>query len=1098
MMKKQRRPCENLFKIVSIIAIAAFGLLSLPFQAEGQIKSSSLLTRLTARSSSRLNAALTYSPRFPVVGQTVRFEDISTGSPQSWQWDFGDGSTSTARNPTHVYASPGFHRVTLIAADGTASKKSTRTLMIIDAERDASFGFSPSTPGPGQTVQFTDTTPESPTSWSWTFGDGATNSGKNPTHAFAKAGNYTVNLVATTSSGLKQASKTVTVASMSVLSSSFTYTPATPSVGQAIDFTDTSTGSPTSWSWNFGDGSTSTLQNSRHAYATAGSKTVTLTVTNSSGSKSVSRTVTVVAALAASFTYSPNSPSVSQSIQFTDASTGSPTSWSWSFGDGSTSTLQNPGHAYATAGSKTVSLTVTNSSGSNSVSRTVTVMAALAASFTYSPNSPALSQSIQFTDTSAGSPTSWSWNFGDGSTSTLQNPGHAYATAGSKTVSLTVTNSSGSNSVSRTVTVVAALAASFTYSPNSPSVSQSIQFTDASTGSPTSWSWSFGDGSTSTLQNPGHAYATAGSKTVSLTVTNSSGSNSVSRTVTVMAALAASFTYSPNSPALSQSIQFTDTSAGSPTSWSWSFGDGSTSMSRNPAHAFAAAGSYSVTLTASNATSSSSATRTVTVAANPSVVAAFTVSPAAPAEGQSVQFVDASTGSPTAWSWNFGDGSTSALQNPTHSFATTGSYSVTLVASNASSSSSATNVVTVAANPGDLAASFTFSLSSPKIGDTVQFTDTSTGSPLIWLWNFGDDTTSMIQNPSHAYSTLGSKTVTLTVSNGSGSNSASRTVAVADSSPSINLADRWIDWSGAGVPGGIAQYRDGGVNARPRGVSVADYGADPTGAKNCSTAFANAQSACPAGSYIFIPNGTYLLSGSVSLASNRTWRGQSVAGTIIKLSGGGEFASPAEWPAPTYASNGISVTAGATKGSRVLTVASTATFSVGGLVQLTQLTPSYMHANSSNSWTAESWFGYDGSRLSSIMFTVAAVDSAARTVTLDHPLPMDMTSSPLLMARATLHAASALRTCTFDCTNSTSNQVDPDRQRHLVLDLRMLFQTDVRPLGLVRGVHEHHLRAQPLGPRPGPWAATAKAWISSATLVGAWCRIMSFIPPDIR
>ena len=783
MMKKQRRPCESLFKIVSIIAIAAFGLLSLPFQAEGQIKSSSLLTRLAAISSNRLKAALTYSPRFPVVGQTVRFEDISTGSPQSWQWDFGDGSTSTARNPTHVYASPGFHRVTLIAADGKASKKSSQTLMIIDAERDASFGFSPSTPGPGQTVQFTDTTPESPTSWSWTFGDGATNSGKNPTHAFAKAGNYTVNLIATTSSGLKQASKTVTVASMSVLSSSFTYTPATPSVGQAIDFMDTSTGSPTSWSWNFGDGSTGTLRNPRHAYATAGSKTVTLTVTNSSGSNSVGRTVTVVAALAASFTYSPSSPAVSQAVQFTDASTGSPTSWSWNFGDGSTS------------------------------------------------------------------------------------------------------------------------------------------------------------------------------------------------------------------------------------------------MSRNPAHAFAAAGSYSVTLTASNATSSSSATRTVTVAATPSVVAAFTVSPAAPVEGQTVQFTDASTGSPTAWSWNFNDGSTSALQNPTHSFATASSYSVTLVTSNASASSSATNVVTVAAKPGDLAASFTFSPSSPKIGDTIQFTDTSTGSPLIWLWDFGDNTTSTIQNPSHAYSTSGSRTVTLTVSNGSGSHSASRTVAVADSSPSVNLADRWIDWSGAGVPGGIAQYRDGGANARPLGVSVLNYGADPTGATNCSTAFANAQSACQAGSYIYIPNGTYLLSGSVSLSSNRTWRGQSVTGTIIKFSGGGGFASPAEWPPPSYSSNGVSVTAGATKGSRVLTVAGTAPFSVGGLVQLTQLTPSYMHANASNNWTAESWFGYDGSRLSSIMFTVAAVDSAARTVTLDHPLPMDMTSSPLLMARATLTRGVGFENLQFDCTNSTSNQV---------------------------------------------------------------------------
>jgi PKD repeat protein len=862
-MKIQRRTHKNLIKTAAIVMIAASGLLSFPSQAAGQARSKSLLSRFAARGAKSLKVAFTYSPRYPVVGQTVRFTDTSTGDPSSWNWDFGDGTVSSEQNPIHVYTASGFRHVTLVASNGTGSKTSARTLTVIAAQGDASFVFSPSTPGVGQTIQFADTTAGNPTSWSWNFGDGTTGSGKNTAHAFAKAGAFSVSLVAATSSGPKQASRTVTVASMSVLSSSFNFAPAAPTVGQ----------------------------------------------------------------------------------------------------------------------------------------------------------------SIQFVDTSTGDPTSWAWNFGDGSTSTLRNPSHAYATAGAKTVVLTVTNSSSTTSASRTVTVAAALDAAFTYNPASPAVNQSIQFMDTSTGGPTSWSWNFGDGTTSALRSPNHAYATAGAKTVTLTVANSSGSDSVSRTVTVAAGVVAAFSYSPAAPAVNQSVQFTDTSTGSPTSWSWSFGDGATSASRNPAHAFTAAGSYAVTLTASSATSSTSATRTVTVTAGASVVAAFTASPAAAVEGQTVQFTDTSTGSPTAWAWDFNDGSTSGLRNPTHAFATAGSYAVTLVASNAGGSSSATKVVTVAVKPSDLSAAFTFSPGSPKIGDPVQFTDTSTGSPVVWLWDFGDGATSAVQNPSHSYSSTGSRTVTLTVSNSSGSNSASRTFTVSDNSPSVDLADRWIDWSAAGVPGGIAQYRDGGAKARSLGVSVLNYGADPTGAKNSSTAFANAQAACPAGSYIYIPNGTYLLSGLVSLSSERTWRGQSVTGTIIKFSGGGGFASPAQWPPPTYSANGVTVTAGATKGSRVLTVASTATFSAGGLVQLTQLTPSTMHYNASNGWTAESWFGYDASRLSSIMFTVAAVDSASRTVTLDHPLPMDMTSSPLLTPRATLTRGVGFENLQFDCTNSTSNQV---------------------------------------------------------------------------
>jgi len=717
---------------------------------------------------------------------------------------------------------------------------------------------------------------------------------------------------------------------------------------------------------------------------------------------------------------------VGQTVRFIDISAGSPNSWQWDFGDGTTSNEKNPAHVFNSPGFHRVTLTAGNGNSSKKLSRTLTIVSAEGeATFEFSPSTPGPGQAVQFTDMTTGSPTSWSWNFGDGGTSSQRNPIYVFTAAGSYAVSLVASTKSGLKQASRTVAVAAmsVLTSSFTYTPSSPAVGQSVQFTDTSTGSPTSWSWNFGDGSTSAARNPSHSYATAGPKTVTLTVANGSGSDTVSRTVTVAVALAASFTFSPATPAVGQSVQFTDASTGSPTSWSWNFGDGSTSAARNPSHSYATAGSYSVTLTASNAGSSSSVTRTVTVIANPSVVASFTVSPAAPVEGQIVQFTDASTGSPTAWSWNFQDGTTSGLRNPTHIFASAGSYAVTLVASNASGSSSTTRVVTVAAEPADLSAAFTFSPSSPRIGDTIQFTDTSTGTPVIWLWDFGDGSTSALQNPSHVYDSTGSRTVTLTVRSSSGSNSASRTIVVADSSPSLDLSDRWIDWSGAGVPGGIAQYRDGGANARPLGVSVLNYGADPTGATNCSTAFTNAQAACPAGSYIYVPNGTYLLSGTVSLTSNRTWRGQSVTGTIIRFSGGGGFSSPAEWPPPTYSSNGVTVTAGATKGSRVLTVASTATFTVGGLVQLTQRTPSYMHINSSNGWRAESWFGYDESRLSSIMFTVAAIDSAARTVTLDHALPMDMTASPLLAPRATLTRGVGFENLQFDCTNSTSNQV---------------------------------------------------------------------------
>jgi PKD repeat protein len=586
--------------------------------------SESLLNRISARASNNLKVAFTYSPKFPVEGQPVQFVASVSGNPSSWRWDFGDGTTSTDRNPSHAYLESGFHRVTLVATAGSATKTAARTLTVIPATSNATFMFSPSTPGPGESVQFTDTTSESPTSWQWNFGDGTTSSVKNPNHAFGQTGTYTVSLVASTSSGPKQGSRAITVASMSVLAASFSYAPANPVTGQTIQFTDTSSGNPTTWSWNFGDGTTSTLQNPAHAYATAGPKTVTLTVTDGSGTTSSVRTITITAPLEPSFSFAPAAPLTGQSVQFTDTSSGSPTSWSWNFGDGATSTAQNPSHAYATAGAKTVTLTVGNGLATAAATRTVSVATSLDAAFTFAPASPAVGQTVQFTDASTGSPTSWSWSFGDGATSTARNPSHAYASAGTRTVTLTVGDGSGTASVSRAVTVTASntVTASFSFSPSAPAAAEPVQFTDTSTGGPTSWQWSFGDGGTSTVQNPSHVYASAGTYTVSLTAAAGSSAGTTTRTVTVAAAasLDAAFTFSPSAPAPGQTVRFTDTSTGNPTSWSWSFGDGGTSTAQNPSHTFASAGSYAVTLIAGNASGTDTASRNVTVATSSEVL----------------------------------------------------------------------------------------------------------------------------------------------------------------------------------------------------------------------------------------------------------------------------------------------------------------------------------------------------------------------------------------------------------------------------------------------------------------------------------------------
>jgi PKD repeat protein len=359
----------------------------------------------------------------------------------------------------------------------------------------------------------------------------------------------------------------------------------------------------------------------------------------------------------------------------------------------------------------------------------MTVAAGLVASFSYSPASQAAGQTVQFTDASTGTPTSWQWNFGDGTTSTAQNPSHAFATAGSKTVTLTVTNSSGSNTATRTVPIVAALTAAFSYSPTSPTTGQAVQFTDTSIGTPTLWQWNFGDGATSVAQNPSHPFATAGVYTITLTVMTASGQDTTSRTITITQAspLTASFTHNPASPAAGQAVQFTDISTGNPTSWNWNFNDGSTSTTRNPSHTFTAAGSYTVALVVSNGSGSNTSTRTINVTPALTPIASFTYSPTSPAVGQAVQFTDASTGNPTSWQWNFGDGSTNTTQNPSHIFSTAGSYNVIFTIANSTGSDSFNQVIPVVLASGDVhyastpsSADIQAAINAASDGDTVQ------------------------------------------------------------------------------------------------------------------------------------------------------------------------------------------------------------------------------------------------------------------------------------------------------------------------------------------------------------------------------------------
>jgi PKD repeat protein len=217
----------------------------------------------------------------------------------------------------------------------------------------------------------------------------------------------------------------------------------------------------------------------------------------------------------------------------------------------------------------------------------------------------------------------------------------------------------------------------------------------------------------------------------------------------------ANFTPSSTNITTFQTIQFTDTSETAPVKWHWDFGDGTNSTKQNPSHMYRTAGNYSVTLKAWNDMGSDTETKEITVTFTKPLNADFNATPLVASTGDTLRFYDNSDTSPNKWYWEFGDGKTSTLRNPAHTYTTGGNYTVNLTAWNANGSDKRTieDYITIHRYPKPVAG-FTSNYSWDmlfKYPLAIQFTDTSKGNITGWYWEFGDGSNSTERNPVHTF-----------------------------------------------------------------------------------------------------------------------------------------------------------------------------------------------------------------------------------------------------------------------------------------------------------------------------------------------------------
>ena len=696
-------------------------------------------------------ATAAFTHNAPVcAGQTVNFvttPNISANAGTiSYNWDFGDGNTSTLQSPSHSYVTGGTYTATLIVSTTLGCGDTIISTFTINAAPTAPTAGSNSPLCEGQTLNLTATTIPGAT-YSWTGPGGYTSSSQNPNIpvvTIAMAGVYSVTA---TVAGCPGPAGTTTVV--------INPTPITPSAssnspvcqGTTINLS-TPLVSGATYAWSGPNGFTSSLQNPIVANAqavNAGSYSVTVTM---AGCISAAGSTTVVVnPTPATPTASSSSPDcVGQTLTLSTPAVAGAT-YSWTGPNGFTSSSQNPtipNVQLVNAG--TYSVTITVAGCTSAAGTTVVVINPTPATPTASSNSPICAGQTLNLSTPAVAGATYSWTGPSGYTSAVQNPNRPNATVGmSGNYNITVTVSGCTSAAGTTSVTINPTPATPTASSNSPICAGSTLNLSTPAVAGATYAWTGPNGFTSSSQNPSIVSATtAATGTYSVTVTVGGCTSAAGTTAVTVNPIPATPTASSNSPICAGANLDLLTPAVAGATYSWTGPNGFTSSLQNPSISSAttaATGTYSVTVTVAGCTSAAGTT-SATVNAIPATPTASSNSPVC--QGTTINLSTPLLAG-AAYSWTGPNGFTSSLQNPTVANAqavNAGSYSLTVTVAGCTSAAGSTSVVV---NPTP--ATPTVSSNSPIcVGATLNLsTPAVAGATYSWTGPAGF--TSSLQNP---------------------------------------------------------------------------------------------------------------------------------------------------------------------------------------------------------------------------------------------------------------------------------------------------------------------------------------------------------------
>ncbi|MEI6576153.1 MAG: PKD domain-containing protein [Bacteroidota bacterium] len=729
-------------------------------------------------------------------GNKTTLKDLSLNSNPPGSWYVNGSSFPYQSTITPIINHAGLIPVKLIVQNSLACKDSVSVLVPVDSLPIPSFNYHDSICVAGM-IRFWNLSVAngSPIAhYQWNFSDGYGSLLADPLHSFLQTNtSYNVGLTVISARGCSDSiHKNVTVSlpfSLGISTDTVCLGSLTHFNGKAL----TPAGDNLALQyWYFGDGNSSLAVNPVHHYVNPGTYTAILVGIDEHGCQDMAfdSNVIVNPLPTASFSYQVHCQgnvvdflSTSQLL----TSTGNTLEWTWQSG-GAPQTTNNPAiqHTYPGPGTYQVRLVVFNGNKcSDTIVKQLVIDPPLQVSFTY--DTACIGGSVHFQDLTQIAPSTWLWDFGTvpSSSATVANPLHAFTTAGNYIITLTAFDVNHCPySLLKTIKILPLPLADFSTLPVNNCQQDSVHFIDISTtanGNIITRTWDFGDiasgnDNLSILQNPSHLYLQANSYSVTLGVQSNAGNGCVdtaSHIILVRPSPIANFTF--NLACFGDSTAFANISTpvnANSLSYVWNFGEASSatnnvSIQKNPKHHYASPGTYVVSLVVKDEFSCpDTIKKSVTVLPLPIVSFSHTTL----CLGNPVQFTNLTNplvGTTTQWYWTFGDpqsftDSVSTLQNPQHTYISTGNYTVMLsVVTSNGCKSSTLSLISIPASPVA-----NFSATDTCLGKQSFFHDlsTSANSPISsWAWDFGDTQNSGSQNPVHLFNFSGVYPVKLSV-----------------------------------------------------------------------------------------------------------------------------------------------------------------------------------------------------------------------------------------------------------------------------------------------------------------------------------------------